>query len=472
MKEYNYREIINKQRTFFSTGSTLSLDYRIEALNKLKAAIKKQEKEGMLALSNDLGRSDFESYMGEWGEVLIEIDQHIKNLKKWAKPKREKTPIFLRPSYSRTLYEPYGVTLILSPWNYPFSLAILPLIAAISAGNTAVIKPSEIAPHTEKFIQKLISSTFDEKYVAVVEGGIPETTELLKEKFDFIFFTGSTKVGRIISEAAAKNLTPVVLELGGKSPVIVDDTANLKISVKRILMGKLTNCGQVCVAPDYLFLKKGLKEAFVNCFEEVLLEFFEGKSLEEPASCSEMTRIINDKNFNRLKDLLSDEKILWGGRAFEDKRQFQPTLIDSGDVRDYLERDSRKTRMLREEIFGPFLPVITYESLEDVIRYIKSNPKPLALYIFSSNKETINRVLARVSFGGGCINDTMIHVANNHLPFGGVGDSGYGKYHGKTSFLTFSHEKGIVYSSTLIDIPLKYLPGSAKKLKILKRIYK
>ncbi len=472
MSENTYCKLVNKQREFFNTGSTLSPEYRVEALKKLKNTLIRYKEKAEIALHDDLGRSSYESYLGEIGEVLIEVDIHIDNLRKWARPKREKTPLFLRPAYSRVMYEPYGVSLIISPWNYPFSLAILPLIAAISAGNTAIIKPSEFTPETSSLLSELLRKTFDEKYVAVVEGGVTETTELLKEKFDFIFFTGSTKVGRIVSKAAAENLTPLVLELGGKSPVIIDDSVPMKVTARRIAMGKVMNCGQVCVAPDYVFIKKHRKDEFASAFLAALREFFEDKDLESSSTYKDMVHIISERHFKRLENLLSGENIIWGGKAFEDVRKFQPALVDCGDVKDYVYHKNEKTAILKEEIFGPLLPIITYEDIDDVIKYIGSGGKPLAMYIFSNDKQTRRKLLRRVSFGGGCINDTMTHVANNYIPFGGVGESGHGNYHGKHSFMAFSHQKSLVYSSLLFDIPVRYLPSTDKKLKFLKRIYK
>ncbi len=472
MSAQNYQKLVQKQRDYFNTGATLSVQFRLAALKKLKAAVIAYQAKGEAALQKDLAKSQFETYLGEWGVVLTEINTHIKQLKKWTRQKRVKTPLFLRPSYSRIIYEPYGVSLILAPWNYPFQLAILPLIGAISAGNTAIIKPSELAPHTAKLLVDLIDEIFDEVYVAVVEGGVAETTDLLKQRFDFIFFTGSTNVGRIIARAAAEHLTPVVLELGGKSPVILDKDIPIKVAVKRLAMAKISNCGQVCVAPDYIVLPREGKAEFIEVFKTVVREFFPTGNLDEASTYQTMTRIINQRNFKRLQSLLEGEKILWGGKAFEAELKCQPTLIDSGDVADYLNNKRQKTAILQEEIFGPFLPVLTYDNINDVIQYVNAGEKPLALYLYSNNKVNINKVLNSVSFGGGCINDSMVHIANDYLPFGGVGQSGQGAYHGKTSFLTFSHAKSLLYSTTLFDLPVKYMPYTDSKLKLLKKLFK
>ncbi len=472
MSEQNYQKLVQRQRDYFNTGATRSVQFRLDALKKLKAAVIAYQTKGEVALQKDLAKSEFETYLGEWGVVLSEINTHIKQLKKWTRRKRVKTPLFLRPSYSRIVYEPYGVSLILAPWNYPFQLAILPLIGAISAGNTAIIKPSELAPHTAKLLVDLVSETFDEAYVAIVEGGIAETTDLLKQRFDFIFFTGSTNVGRVIARAAAEHLTPVVLELGGKSPVILDKDIAMKVAVRRLAMAKISNCGQVCVAPDYVVVPQESKAEFIEVFKTVVREFFPTGSLDEASTYQTMTRIINQKNFKRLQSLLVGENILWGGKVFEAELKFQPALIDSGDVADYFSNKRQKTAILQEEIFGPFLPVLTYQNISDVIQYVNAGEKPLALYLFSDNATVRNKVLQNISFGGGCINDSMVHIANDYLPFGGVGESGQGAYHGETSFLTFSHAKSLLYSTTLFDLAVKYMPYTAKKLKFLKKLFK
>ncbi len=465
-------DCVQKQRAYFHTGATLPIEFRLRALKKLKKAVMEYEERGREALAKDLEKSSFETYFGEWGSVLVEIDFHIKHLKRWAKEKRVKTPLFLQPSHSRIMYEPYGVSLILSPWNYPFQLVMMPLIAGISAGNTMVIKPSELAPHTAKMVKELIESTFEEEYIAVVEGGVSETDSLLRERFDFIFFTGSTEVGKIIAKEAANHLTPIVLELGGKSPVILDDSVSLQVAVKRIAMAKIANCGQTCVAPDYLLVPETRKEEVVQAFETVMKDFFPQGELDCGKTYQSMARIVNDRHFHRLKGLLEGERILWGGATFEEEGKFQPTLIDSGKVKDYLNGTGIKRGVLKEEIFGPFLPLLTYGDMDEVIEYIRCGEKPLALYLFSNDKALQRKVLKRISFGGGCVNDSMVHLANEYLPFGGVGHSGQGAYHGKAGFLAFSHEKSLLYSKMVLDLPIKYPPHTPQKLKWLKRIFK
>ncbi len=470
--EINYHHIVNKQRDFFNTGKTLSVDFRIDALKKLKDEIVKQEFSIEEALKDDLGKSSYESYIGELGAVLLEIDFHIKRLKKWTKSKRVKTPLFLKPSRSRIMYEPYGVSLIISPWNYPFQLAIMPLIGAISAGNTALIKPSEHAPETSIVIKKILDACFDPAYISVVKGGIDEVTCLLKERFDFIFFTGSNKVGKIVARAASEHLSPVVLELGGKSPVIFDNDFPMKLAAKRIMMAKCLNSGQTCVAPDYVLIPKNRKEEFVRECESVLREFFPNSDLEKVETYKDITRIVNKEHYSRVKNLLDGEDVLWGGKCFEEDLKIQPTLIDSGDIRDYLENRREKTSILKEEIFALLLPILTYEDINDVIRYVKQGEKPLSLYLYSNDKMIRERVLKNLSFGGGCVNDSLIHLSNHYLPFGGVGASGQGTYHGKESFLTFSHKKSLLYSSSTIDFSFKYMPYTAKKFKLVKKIFK
>lgn len=472
MKDERYTNIIQKQRAFFKTGKTLDVDFRIENLKKLRDAVSLYKEKGEIALEKDLGKSKFETYFGEWGGVLMEIDFHIKNLRKWAKIKKVKTPLFLRPSYSRIMYEPYGVSLILAPWNYPFQLALMPVIGAISAGNTVILKPSELTPNTSALLKGILSSIFDEEYVTVIEGGVPETTSLLEERFDIIFFTGSTKVGKIIAGAAAKHLTPIVLELGGKSPVIFDENINMKVSIKRLAMAKVANSGQTCVSPDYIFIPENKKDEFVEIFASVIREFFPEGDLTKVSAYDGMTKIINETNFKRLENLLEGEKILWGGEKFSEELKIQPCLVDSYKVVDYLSDSREKTNILKEEIFGTILPIITYDDIDDVIEYVNSGEKPLALYIFSNDKNVRRKVLKNISFGGGSINDCMTHLANDHLPFGGVGESGQGAYHGYTSFLAFSHEKSLLYSTTKFDLAMRYMPHTEKKLNLLNKIFK
>lgn len=452
----NIKEVIEKQRLYFEEGITKDVDFRLEKLKILKNAIIKNEKEIMEALKKDLNKAPFESYETEIGLVLEELRYIIKHLPSWIRCKRVKTPITHFLSRSYTCSEPYGVTLIMSPWNYPFQLAMVPLIGSIAAGNCTVIKPSEYSFHTSEIIEKIISKNFNEEYISVVRGGREANKNLLEEKFDYIFFTGSVQVGRIVMEAASKHLTPVTLELGGKSPCIVDETANIDLAAKRIVWGKFLNAGQTCVAPDYLMVKSTVKEKLIIKMKEYINEFYGAVPCNNP----EYPKIINDKHFNRLINLLKGENIVFGGEYNDKTNQISPTILDN------VTWDSA---IMQEEIFGPILPVLEFENLKEVISIINKRPKPLALYCFSNNKESQKNIINSISFGGGCINDTVVHLATSYMPFGGVGDSGMGGYHGKASFDTFSHKKGILNKSNLIDIPLRY-PPFKNNLNLLKKI--
>ncbi|WP_427338396.1 aldehyde dehydrogenase [Caloranaerobacter sp. DY30410] len=452
------KKLINKQREYFGKGITLDIDFRINMLKVLRRAIIENERLILKALKEDLNKSDFEGYETEIGIVLDEIRYIIKNLRSWTKPKKVKTPITQFISNSYIYSEPYGVTLIIAPWNYPFQLVMAPLIGSISAGNCSIIKPSEYAPNTSKIISKIISDNFEEEFIAVVEGGIEVNKALLKEKFDYIFFTGSVNVGKIVMEAASKHLTPVTLELGGKSPCIVDEDADIELAAKRIVWGKFLNAGQTCVAPDYLYLHKNIKDYFIKNAIKFIKEFFG----ENPLKSEDYPRIINIKHFNRLKNLLKDGDILYGGDFDEEKLYIAPTIIDNITWEDSI---------MQEEIFGPILPLLVFEELDEVIKTVNTHPKPLALYYFSNDKEKQERVIKEISFGGGCINDTIVHLATPYLPFGGVGNSGMGSYHGKASFDTFSHKKSVLKKSNLIDISLRYPPYRGK-IKLLRKILK
>lgn len=452
------KKLIDKQREYFRKGITLDIDFRINKLKVLRKAIIENESLILKALKEDLNKSDFEGYETEIGIVLDEIRYIIKNLKSWAKPKKVKTPLTQFISTSYIYPEPYGITLIIAPWNYPFQLVMAPLIGSISAGNCSIIKPSEYAPHTSKIISKIISDNFEEEFIAVVEGGIEVNKALLKEKFDYIFFTGSVNVGKIVMEAASRHLTPVTLELGGKSPCIVDEDADIDLAAKRIVWGKFLNAGQTCVAPDYLYLHKNIKDYFIKSAIKYIKEFFG----ENPLKSEDYPRIINIKHFNRLKNLLKEGDILYGGDFDEEKLYIAPTIIDNITWED---------SVMQEEIFGPILPLLVFEELDEVIETVNTHPKPLALYYFSNDKEKQKRVISEISFGGGCINDTIVHLATPYLPFGGVGNSGMGSYHGKASFDTFSHKKSVLKKSNLIDIPLRYPPYKGK-IKLLRKILK
>ena len=454
----NQREIIDKQKLFFDTGKTKELNFRIENLKLLYNSIKKYENEIMEALKLDLNKADFEAYATEIGIILEEISFMLKNMRRLLKPKRVRTPLAQFPSTSKTYKEPYGNILIIAPWNYPFQLALAPLVGAIACGNCAIIKPSNYSPATSSIIKKLIEDTFDESYVAVIEGGREVNQSLLDNKFDLIFFTGSTSVGKIVMKKAAQNLTPVVLELGGKSPCIIDKTADIKMAGKRIIWGKGLNSGQTCVAPDYLLVHKDVKLDLISELKKNAEIFFGSKPERNP----EFTKIINKKHFDRLKGLIETGEVIYGGKANEESNQIGLTLIDNVCWSDPI---------MQEEIFGPILPIIVYEDLDEIISLINKRPKALALYLFTKSKEVENKVINQVSYGGGCINDTIIHLATSYMGFGGVGESGMGTYHGKASIDTFSHSKGILKKSNIIDIPVRY-PPYGKKLGLLKKIMK
>ena len=456
-------EIVRNQREYFLMGWPLDVKVRIEVLKKLKVELQKYESALADALYADLHKSELESYMSETGMVLDEISYVLKHIKSWTKTKKVKTPIAQFLSKSCVVPEPYGVVLIMAPWNYPVQLCLEPLVGAIAAGNTAVIKPSAYAPKVSECIAKLIKDVFDPQYVTVVEGGREQNTALLEQKFDYIFFTGSSRVGKVVMEKAAKNLTPVSLELGGKSPVLVDHTADLKLAAKRLAFGKYLNAGQTCVAPDYLLIESSVKDKFLEFFKESVEEFFPAGNFDDSPV------IINEKHYNRLMGLIDGSvkqgaQIFLGGSGNIDHCFIEPTVL-TGVTFD--------SPIMQEEIFGPILPVIEFDgSVDKILDIIRRRPKPLALYLFSNDKDLQKRVLSCVPFGGGCINDTIIHLATPYMGFGGVGESGMGSYHGKKSFDTFTHYKSIVKKSNLLDLPMRYHPYSDKKLKIIKKFMK
>ncbi len=452
----NMNEAVRKQRLFFEKGITKGIDYRIQNLKTLKQAIVTHEKGIIEALKKDLNKAPFEAYATEIGLVLEELEYIVKHLRNWAKPRKVKTPIthFLSASYQYS--EPYGIVLIMSPWNYPFQLTIAPLIGSMAAGNCTIVKPSEYSSHTAEIIERLLSENFDESYITVVRGGREANKTLLDEKFDYIFFTGSVSVGRMVMESASKHLTPVSLELGGKSPCIVDETANLDMAAKRIVWGKYLNAGQTCVAPDYLLVHKNVKNELITKMRKYIEEFYGSDPLNNP----DYPKIINDKHFNRLLGLIQNETIAVGGKYNDQTHRITPTVLDNV---------TWDRPIMQEEVFGPLFPVLEFESLNDVIGTVNHHPKPLALYFFTQDRKREQYVIDNTSFGGGCINDTVVHLATSYMPFGGVGDSGMGGYHGKASFDTFSHQKSILKKSTLFDIPLRY-PPYKDKLKLLKRI--
>lgn len=455
----NIEKIMNAQREYFNLGETKDINFRIEMLKKLKISIVKNEDKIYEALSNDLNKSRVESYISEINVVLKELDKTIKNVMKWSKKKQVKTPISLIFSKSYIVCEPYGSVLIISPWNYPFLLTLQPLIGAIAAGNTVVIKPSDYSSNVSLVIYKIISEVFCDKYVSVVLGSRDEISDLLLQKFDYIFFTGSTQVGKLVMQKAAENLTPVTLELGGKSPCIVDRTANLKLSAKKIIFGKLLNAGQTCIAPDYIFVHSSIKEKFIEYLKNNIIDMLGN----DPISNENYPKIINKKHFDRLNLLIEDQNVVFGGKSSIKTNKIEPTILDNIDF---------ENKIMKEEIFGPILPIITYDELSQTEEYINSNSKPLALYLFTNDKKVEKRILKNVSFGGGCINDTIMHIANSNLPFGGVGESGMGQYHGEYTFHTFTHFKAIVKKYNFLDINLRYMPYTKIKFNILKRILK
>jgi aldehyde dehydrogenase (NAD+) len=442
-------------RNSLQTQGCLTVKQRKQRLESLKIKIQSSQNEINKALKLDLGKSEFETYTTEIGFILEEISYTLKHLEHWAAVKKVKTPISLFPGKSFIHAEPYGVVLIISPWNYPFQLCLSPFIGAIASGNKVVLKPSEFAPHTARLIHEIISSVFSDSEVCVVEGGLPETQALLKQKFDYIFFTGSTAVGKIIMKSAAEYLTPVTLELGGKSPCLIEESANIDLAAKRIVWGKFLNAGQTCVAPDFVLVPEHLQEELIQRMKYYLNLFY----TENIKDCADYSRIINHRHFDRLSDLLNDLHIAIGGDLNRDENFISPTVLKDVQWSD---------KIMEDEIFGPLLPILTYTKLEDALKNILKYPKPLAFYLFSENAAKQQSIISQIPFGGGCINDTVVHLANPNLPFGGVGTSGIGSYHGKKSFDTFSHYKSIYHQSSVVDLPLRYPPYNEKKLNWIK----
>jgi len=452
-------QLVKEQRHFFNQGVTKNIDFRRLQLKLLQQLIIENEELIFQALKADLSKPKVESYGAEMGLVLEEIKYTLKHLQSWVKIQKVPTPMSLFPAQSQIIYQPLGVVLIISPWNYPFQLLISPLIGAIAAGNCTILKPSEIAPHTSQLIAELIPKYFDAKYIAVVEGDKLATQALLDQKFDHIFFTGSTAIGKIIAQKAAETLTPVTLELGGKSPCIIDKQTNLDYTAKRITWGKFINAGQTCVAPDYLLVHSSIKEELLTKIKDYLRQFYG----EDPATSTDYPRIINDFHWQRLNSLLtrakSSGKTITGGQGNQGDRYLAPTIIDQVTWED---------AVMQEEIFGPILPVLEYEKLEDAIAQVNTQPHALALYFFSDNSQHQQQVIEQTTSGGVCLNDTIMHLASPELPFGGVGSSGLGSYHGKASFTTFSHQRSILKQSFLLDIDFRYAPYTEGKMKLLK----
>lgn len=452
MKDIN--NILEQQKKFFQSGATLSVDFRIQMLKKLKNALKLYEQEIASALNADLGKSDFESFMCETGLALSEIGYMIKNVRRFSKEKTVRTPMSQFAARSYLKPSPYGNVLIMSPWNYPILLTIDPIADAIAAGNTVIVKPSAYSPATSALLEKMLGEIFQPEYIAVVTGGRKENAALLDQKFDLIFFTGSQNVGKEVLRHAAEHLTPAVLELGGKSPCIVDDTAKIKLAAKRIVFGKFLNCGQTCVAPDYVLCQSSVKDELLR---EIILQI-KAQFGENPLENPDYGKIVNEKHFDRVCSLIDVQKVVWGGKSDRARLKIEPTVLDNVTWED---------AVMQEEIFGPVLPVLTFEKTEDIFSLLADKQKPLALYMFSENRENIRAVTERCSFGGGCINDTIIHLATSEMGFGGVGESGMGAYHGKAGFDAFSHTKSIVDKKTWVDMPVRYQPykrGSSDKM--------
>lgn len=447
-------------KAFFNTQQTKDISFRKEQLKKLSKAIKSYESDILEALYTDLGKNKVEAYATEIGITLKSIKNARKELKNWTKTKNVDTPLYLFPTKSYIKKEPYGTVLIIAPFNYPFQLVFEPLIGAIAAGNTAIIKPSELTPNVARVIKRLINETFDANYIEVIEGGIEETQTLIHLPFDYVFFTGSENVGKIVYQAASENLVPVTLEMGGKSPVIVDETANIKVASERICFGKFTNAGQTCVAPDYILVHESVKDDLITALSKTLREFY-GQNIQQSPDYG---RIVNLKHYHRLTSLLNSAQmnIVFGGHSDEDERYIEPTLLD------HVTNDSA---IMQEEIFGPILPILTYQSLDEAIAFIHQRPKPLSLYLFSEDENATQRVINELSFGGGAINDTLMHLANPKLPFGGVGASGMGRYHGKYSFDTFTHEKSYIFKFTRLESGV-HLPPYKGKFKYIKAFFK
>lgn len=449
------KNVVEKQKEFFNTDETKSVGYRISMLRKLENVIKENEKQILSALYEDLSKSEAEAYMTEIGIVYGEIREALKNVKKWSKPRRVRGSLGTFPAKSYVYSEPYGVVLIISPWNYPFNLSFSPLVAAIAAGNCAVIKCSKESKNTSKIIRDIINKTFEEEYIYCVDSEL-DYDEILHQRYDFIFFTGSARVGKIIMSVASENLIPVSLELGGKSPCIIDETADIKLSAKRIVWGKLLNAGQTCVSIDYIVVHKNVKEELIKYLQKEI-----GLRYPDAVNNKSYPKIINTHHYERLLNLIKTESKVIGGKSNDSERKIEPTIFPDVDF---------NHEIMRGEIFGPLLPIIEYDDIDKVINIIKEREKPLACYIFSQRKEKADHIINSLSYGGGCVNDTIMQLANSHVPFDGVGNSGMGSYHGKHGFDLLSHKKGIVKNKTIFDLPFRYAPFDLKKLNIFKRI--
>lgn len=455
VEKTSLESLVERQRTFFATGKTRDYVFRMEALKKLQDILEKYEAEISEALRIDLGKPMLEAYSTEVAYVKEDLRYVMKRLKKWSRPQKVSSPLVSWPARSMILPEPYGNTLIVSPWNYPFQLTVSPLIGAIAAGNTAILKPSEATPKTQELLVRLINAAFPPEFVCCVGGGVEESTALLDFRYDFIFFTGSTRVGKIVAEKAAKYLTPVCLELGGKSPCIVDKNIDLKTTTRRIAWGKFLNAGQSCVAPDYVLVHQDIYEAFTKELTNTITEFY-GK---DPHASESLGRIVNTTHFDRLQKLIEPSKVIMSSPSVREERFMAPTVMKDVGWND---------NVMTEEIFGPVLPLIPYTDLSEVMKNIQSRPKPLALYLFSTDSAIQEKILSNLSYGGACVNDTMVHLTNPLLPFGGVGESGVGSYHGRQSFDLFSHRKSVMVKPFWGDATMRYAPYTGWKLKLIR----
>ena len=453
-----YKEVVEKQKEFFKTGKPIDINYRKKALIKLRDTVDKYEEKILYALKLDLGKSEFEGYETELGIVKSELKNTIKNLEKWSKPKKVRASIMNPFSDNRIYNQPYGVCLILSPWNYPFQLALMPLIGSIAAGNTSILKLSEISSFTSGIVREIIEEIFDEEYIAVFSGEADEAINLIESDIDFIFYTGNPKIGASVAESAGRRLIPCVLELGGKSPCIIDRKADLDNAAKKIVWGKFMNAGQTCVAPDYIIADRlvflELRDKLIHYIKE-----FYG---ENPIESDDYPKIINKKNFDRILNLIEGKRLIFGGKYDDDSLKIEPTI---------LEVSSMDEKIMQEEIFGPIIPIIVYKSKSEIFEIIDKNKNPLALYLFTDDSSFEKEIIEKVSFGGGCVNDTIIHCTSEGLPFGGIGMSGLGNYHGKASFDAFSHKKSVVKSKKFADISMKYPPFNEKKLNLIKKVF-
>jgi len=451
MNQQQIHEAVLAARSFFDQGHTLPLAYRREALRRLRQQVVQRTPDILAALREDLNKSPYESFMAEVGLVLGEIDLACRKLGRWAKPERRRTSLAQLPATARVYKQPYGVTLVMSPWNYPFQLTMNPVIGAVAAGNCVLVKPSAYAPRISQVMAALCEAAFDPVHVRVIEGGRSENNALLEERYDYIFFTGSPSVGQLVMQKAARHLIPLTLELGGKSPVLVEESADIALAAKRILFGKLLNAGQTCVAPDYVLVQRGVKPQLVEALRAELARMMPNAAYFK----QNYPKIINQKHYERLCGLLEGQTILSGGEQHPDTRQISLALVDE---------PAADSPLMQEEIFGPILPILSVDSMEEAMRFVASRPHPLALYLFTQNQQVEAEVISRLSFGGGCVNDTVLHLAGSHLPFGGVGDSGMGRYHGKTTFDTFTHHKSMLKKWRIMDLPLRYHPyRDAKK---------